>query len=259
MVRRSGRVVGNAGAVELDELPHDPMATEHLGDGQHEVGGGSALGQLAEEPEADDTREQHRQRLPEHDGFDLDAADSPGQHTKAVDHRGVGVGAQADVGESPSFFGGDHPCQVFDVDLVHDPGAGRNHGEVAQFLSPPLEEPISLRIAPVLDLDVPAQRRPRGSRTRRRSPSGRCQLGGDQRIDRFRVLTHGRKGVPHGREVDQGRDPVGVVQEDPRRAQVDRPLMVGALTPAQDQLDLLRGDPAAVLVPQQVLQHDAKL
>ena len=155
MVSRSGEGGGgDAGAVELDELPDHAVAAEHLGDGEDEVGGGGALGQLAVQPEADDAREQHRQGLAEHDGLGLDAADPPAQHAEAVDHRGVGVGAQAHVREGPALLGLDHAGQVLDVDLVHDPGAGRDDREVVAGLLPPLEEPVALSVAAVLDLDV---------------------------------------------------------------------------------------------------------
>ena len=38
---------GDAGAVELDELADHAVLAQHLGDREHQVGGGRALGQLA--------------------------------------------------------------------------------------------------------------------------------------------------------------------------------------------------------------------
>ena len=89
---------GDALAVELDELADDAVLAQHLGDREHQVGGGRALGQVAGELEADDARDQHRHRLAEHGGLGLDAADAPADHAEAVDHRGVRVGADAGVG-----------------------------------------------------------------------------------------------------------------------------------------------------------------
>ncbi len=83
---------------ELDELAHHASLPEHLGHGQHQVGGGRALGQLPAELEADDLREQHRDRLAEHRRLGLDSAHAPAQHAKPVDHRRVGVGADQRVG-----------------------------------------------------------------------------------------------------------------------------------------------------------------
>jgi hypothetical protein len=61
MVARSasGSVL-QAVAEELDELADHAVLAQHLGDGQHQVGGGGALGQLAGQLEADHLRDQHR-------------------------------------------------------------------------------------------------------------------------------------------------------------------------------------------------------
>ena len=53
--------------------------------------------QLARQPEADDLRDQHRDRLAEHRRLGLDAADAPAEHAEAVDHRRVRVGADQRV------------------------------------------------------------------------------------------------------------------------------------------------------------------
>ena len=92
------RHAGDALAVELDELADDAVLAQHLGDGQHQVGGGGARGQLAGQLEADHARDQHGDRLAEHRGLGLDAADAPAEHADAVLHGGVGVGADAGVG-----------------------------------------------------------------------------------------------------------------------------------------------------------------
>ena len=83
---------------ELDELSDHAELAELLGDRQHEVGRGRPFGQPIDEPEADDFRNEHRDRLPEHGGFGLDAADAPAHDAEAVDHRRVRVGADERVG-----------------------------------------------------------------------------------------------------------------------------------------------------------------
>ena len=74
------------------------MGAEHFGDAQGEVGGGDALGELAVEVDADDFRDEEGDRLAEHAGFGLDAAHAPADDAEAVDHGGVGVGADEGVG-----------------------------------------------------------------------------------------------------------------------------------------------------------------
>ncbi len=99
---------GDAGAEELDELAHDTVGAEELGDGEHQVGGGGTGGHLAGQPEADHRGEEHRQRLAEHGCLSLDAADSPAQHAEPVDHGRVGVGAHQGVAVCPSVLRGEH-------------------------------------------------------------------------------------------------------------------------------------------------------
>ncbi len=65
---------------------------------KHQVGRGGAFGELAAQLEADDLRNEHRHRLPEHGRLGFDAADAPAEAAQAVDHRGVGIGADERVG-----------------------------------------------------------------------------------------------------------------------------------------------------------------
>ena len=118
-----------------------------------------ALGQVAGQLEADHARDEHRDRLAEHRGLGLDAADAPADHADAVDHRGVGVGADAGVGVgldvlAVGLAGEDGAGQVLDVDLVHDAGAGRDDLEVVEGALAPAQELVALAVALVLDLDV---------------------------------------------------------------------------------------------------------
>ena len=87
-----------AGAVIFDEAAHHAFLAQHLGGGEHQIGGGHAFGQVAGELEADDFGDEHGNRLAQHRGFGFDAADAPAQHAKTVDHRGVAVGAHAGIG-----------------------------------------------------------------------------------------------------------------------------------------------------------------
>ena len=65
---------------------------------QRQVGGGDAFAQRAGQVHADHIRRQEINRLAEHAGFGLDAADAPADDAQAVDHGRVRIGADEGVG-----------------------------------------------------------------------------------------------------------------------------------------------------------------
>ena len=153
------RAVGERQSVEavpevLDELADDTCLPQDLGDGQDEVGRGRALGQVPGQLEADDLRDEHRERLPELGGLGLDPADAPAEHAQAVHHRRVRVGADERVGEGPAVPLLDHAGEEFEVHLVDDPGPRRHDLEVAEALLAPAQERVALAVALELELDV---------------------------------------------------------------------------------------------------------
>ena len=160
--------LGQARAVDLDELPHHAVVAQQLGDGEDEVGGGRPLGQLAGEPQPDDGRDEHGEGLAEHGRLGLDAAHAPAEDAEAVHHGGVGVGPHQGVGEGRAVGGGeDHPGQVLEVHLVADARPRRDHPEAVEGLLGPAQELVALDVALVLDVDVGGERRRPGPRTRR--------------------------------------------------------------------------------------------
>ena len=197
MVARSASgQLGDAGAVELDELADDAVLAQRLGDGENEVGGGGAFLQFAGKAEADHLRDQHGDRLAEHGGLGLDAADAPAEHAQAVDHGGVGVGADQGVGIGGDLAvgarggGEDDAGEIFEVDLVADAHAGRHGGEVVEGGLAPFEEGVALAVAlefergvevvgvdgaELIDLDGVVD----------------DQLGGLERVDLLRVAAQG--------------------------------------------------------------------
>ena len=158
-----GRPVGerqprHARPVELDELAHDPLLAQQLGDREHEVGRRGALGQLAVELEAEHLRDEHRHRLAEHRRLGLDAADAPAEHAEAVDHRRVRVGADERVGVGVAVVvDEDHAREVLEVDLVDDPGVGRHDREAVEGVLAPAQERVALVVALELALGVEAE------------------------------------------------------------------------------------------------------
>ena len=131
------RQVLHARARELDELPDDTVAAEHLGDGEDQVGRSGPARQLTGKSESDDRRDEHRDRLAEHRRLGLDPADPPAEDPEAVDHRRVRVGPDEGVREGPAVLGlEDDPGEVLEVDLVADPGAGRHDPDSGEAPAP---------------------------------------------------------------------------------------------------------------------------
>ena len=147
--------------VVLDELPDDPCRPQDLRDREHEVGRGRAFGQGAHELEADDLRDEHRDRLAEHRRLGLDPADAPAEHAEPVDHRRVRVGADERVGEGHAAPVVDDAGEELEVDLVDDARARRHDLEVGERPLAPAQKRIALAVALELELGVPRDREPR--------------------------------------------------------------------------------------------------
>ena len=151
-----------ARAVELHELLDHALLAQHLRHGQHEVGRGRALAQLPDQAEADHLRRHHVERLAEHRGLGLDAADAPAEDAQAVDHRGVRVGADQRVGQCqglavPALQ--QHAVrQELQVHLVHDARGGRDHTEVVEGLLAPAQELVALAVSLELERGVSLER-----------------------------------------------------------------------------------------------------
>ena len=100
---RYGRTVGegecdSAFAVEFNKFPNHLGGPEELGDMEGKVGRGDAFTQAASEVHADNFRSQEIHGLAEHSRLGLNAAHAPADDAEAVDHSGVGIGADERVG-----------------------------------------------------------------------------------------------------------------------------------------------------------------
>ena len=207
----------DARAEVLDELPDHADLAQDLGHREHEVGRRRALAQRAGQPEADDLRHEHRQRLAEHRRLGLDAADAPAEHAEAVDHRRVRVGADERVGEGDAVAHLDDAREVLEVDLVDDAGVRRHDAEVVERALAPAEERVALAVALELELDVALDREPRRELVDLHRVVDH-ELDRDQRVDRARVAALVAHRVAHRGEVDDARDAREVLQQDARRA-----------------------------------------
>ena len=232
------RNVGHARAVEVDELADHPHPAQQLRHREDQIGRGAALPQVAGEPDADDLGDEHAHRLAEHGGFGLDAADAPAQHAQPVDHRGVRVGADQGVrigtGRGAArAIGGEHdPGQVLEVHLVADAGVRRHDEEVVEgFLRPP-QQLVTLLVAVELQVGVA----PEGVGAAEDVGDDRVvddQLGRDERVDPAGVAAEVGHGVTHRDQIHHTGHPGEVLQQHPRRRELNLGAALGRRIPAR--------------------------
>ena len=244
----------------LDELLDHAALAQHLRAGQHQVGGGHALLELALEAEADHLGDHHGDRLAEHGGLRLDAAHAPAQHAQRVDHGGVAVGADAGIGKgllglARRRLGPYRLRQVLEVDLMADARARRHHPEVVEGARAPAQELVALLVALVLDLDVLLEG-VGGAEVVDLHGVVDDEVDGNQRIDLGGIAAQALHGVAHGGEVDDRRHAGEVLHQHASRAVGDLPGGGLVLEPLDHGADIVGLDRAAVLEAQQVLdQH----
>jgi hypothetical protein len=151
----------------------------------------------------------------------------------------------------------DHPGQVFDVDLVDDPGVRGDDAEVAERGLTPAQEGVALAVALELLLGVD-QEGGRGAVFVHLHRVIDHQLDRLEGIDPLRVASHSHHGVAHGGEVHHGGHAGEVLQQHAGGHEGDLPRGNRLGVPAGEGLDLVRGDHGAVLAAQQVFEQDAQ-
>ncbi|KPC57436.1 Uncharacterized protein AC509_4607 [Pseudomonas amygdali pv. morsprunorum] len=250
--------ISQAVAVELDKLADHTFLAQHLGDGQHQIGGGDAFFQFAGQPETDDFRDQHRHWLAKHRRLGFDPTHAPAQHAKAIDHRGVRIGADQGVGERVSaavFFLGPHSAaQVFEVHLMANAGAGRHYAEVIESALAPTQERVALTVALHLDVDVLAERFGVAKLVdHHRVVDDQVHRG--QRVDALRVTTSLGHGSAHGGQIDHCRHTGEVLHQHAGRAVLNFPVRTALGQPVGNSLEVVASDGLVVLPTQQVFQQ----
>ena len=253
------RHLGHALTVELDELADHAVLAEHVGDGQHDVGGGYAGLDLPGQLEADDAGDEHGDRLAEHRRLGLDAADTPAEHAEAVDHRGVAVGADTGVrvGDlGPVALAHHHGAsQVLDVDLMHDAGAGGDDLEVVEGALAPAQKLVALAVALVLDLDVAFERVGAAEDVHDDGVVDH-ELSGGQRIHLVDVPAQVTDRLAHGGQVDDAGHAGEVLHDHAGRRELDLDARLGRRIPVGDRIDVVFGDVGTVFGAQQVLREN---
>ena len=217
-------------------------------------------GKFAAEFEADHLGGEHVQRLAEHDGLGLDAADAPAQHAQAVDHRGMAIGADQRIGE------GDRPGvvlaqehalgQVLEVDLVYDAHGRRHDAEVLKGLLAPAEELVTLAVALELDRHVAVHRVVPAEEVDLHRVVDH-QVDRHQRVDLLRIAAEPLHGASHGRQIDHARHAGEVLQDHPGRLEGHFDPGRGRRVPAGQVGHVAFGHGVAVAVSQHGFQQNA--
>ena len=241
----------------LDELPDDAGLAEDLRHRQHEVGRRRAFGKRAGQPEADDLRHEHRDRLAEHRSLGFDPADAPTQHAEPVDHRRVRVGADERVGERDAAALVHDPREELEVHLVDDPGARRDDLEVVEGALTPAQEGVALAVPLELELGVAEDGAPRRELVHLHGVVDH-ELDGEERIDLPRIAPEVVHGVSHRREIDDGRHAREVLQQHAAGREGDLLRRLRRRHPAGDGLDVGTRHGDAVLHPEHVLEEHAQ-
>ena len=134
------------------------MLAEHLGERQHQVGGGGAGGKRVVEAHPDNHRGEQEEGLTEQARLGLDTADAPAKNPDPVDHGGVRVRAHQGVGQRHSVAidlrNLHNAGQVLEVDLMDDAHARGDDTESVEGLLRPAQQHVAFAVALVLPFDV---------------------------------------------------------------------------------------------------------
>ncbi len=253
-----------AGAEKLDELADDAFLAQLLGNGQHQIGRGHAFAQASGDAKADHFGNQHRHRLTEHRRFGFDPTHAPGQDAEAVGHRRVRVRAddRVGIGDRVAVRGAgraaraEHDArEIFDVDLMHDPGVGRHRAEVVERVLAPFEKGVALDVALELEPRVLFERAGFAEAVDLHRVIDH-QFDRLQRVDRLRVAAHVGHRVAHSGQVDDGRNAGEVLQQHAGRPVRDLALAADLRVPTRQGCDVVLTDAASVFEAQQILQQD---
>ena len=202
-----------SGTIEFDKLSDHSMLAQHFGDPKGQVGGRNSFSQFAVEADAYYLRNQEGYRLPEHPSLSLDASNAPANDPYSINHGCVGVRAYEGIWIINAFFGEHSLCEVFQVDLMHDPDSRGNDRESLESLLSPFAELVAFPVSNELYLHVAVQGR---------LGSGKVHLDGviyhkihrDQRFDYGGVGPLRDRRIPHCGNIDEERYPGEILQDD---------------------------------------------
>ena len=178
-------------------------------------------GKFAAEFEADHLGGEHVERLAEHDGLGLDAADAPAQHAQAVDHRGMAIGAHERIGKRDRVRASSLPrntplARYSRLTWCTMPTAGGTTRKFSKGLLAPAEELVTLAVALELDRHVAVHRVLPAEKVDLHRVVDH-QVDRHQRVDLLRVAAEPPHGASHGRQIHHARHAGEVLQDHPGR------------------------------------------
>ena len=232
------------------------MCSEHFGDGEHEVGCGGSFGQFSGQLEPDDFGCEHVDGLSEHHGFGFDATDSPTDDSQPVDHRGVAVGPDQAVGVGDSVLDHDNAGEIFEVDLVNDPGGWWDNAKIVEGLLSPAKEPVAFLVAFEFSFDVVCECVDGGELVDLDRVIN-DEVAGDQRVDLARVATDADHCRSESGEVDDGWDTGEVLQNDAAWFEGDFGRLDRVGGPSGQSGHVVGGDDESVDVSQAGFEQDS--
>ena len=208
---------GSAFATEFEIGADHFRCAQEFGQRQHHVGGGDAGLRLAAEFHADDVRQAHPRRAPEHHAFRFQSADANRNDAQRIHVRRVAVGADAGVRVGHAIGHADHRAHSLQVDLVHDPVARRDHVDVLERELGPVDEVEAVGVAAVLDRPVLQERVAVEAGRFHRQRVVHDQLHRHHRIDLCRVAALLGDRIAQAGQVDQCGLAEDVVADHARR------------------------------------------
>ena len=172
----------------------------------------------------------------------------------------MGIGADERIGiggELPELLPElDHRRQVFEVDLVDDAGAGRDHTEVVKRALRELEQLIALDVPLQLQLDVELERLfgPEVVHLHRMIDD---EVAGDDGIDPVGIALHPGHRVPHRGEVHHAGHACKILEDDSRRHERDLASRAACPAPSGQVADVRLRYEAVARVTESVLEQHA--
>ncbi len=253
------REPGHALAKELHKFAHHAQLAQPLGDGKHQIGRVDAGREFAAQAHPDDFGQQHGDGLAQHRRLGFNAAHAPAQHAQAVDHGGMGVGADKSIGigQQAAVDAGEHhhPGQIFQIDLVDDAGVGRHHAKALEGLLAPAQKDIAFAVALKFQPAVEGEGVGRGKAVHLHGMVNH-QLDRLQRVDGAGIAAQGSHGVAHGGQIGDGGHAGKVLQQHAGGDEGNFLFRLAARLPSGQCGNVIGFDEAAVFVAQQVFEQD---